>query len=605
LVTAQAQATPDALAITAGNHSLSYGELEDRSTQVAHCLQSFGVGPEILVGICLERSVSMIVLALAVLKAGGAYVPLDPSYPPDRLSFMVEDAKPKVVLTRSALSKRLPKGVWKYLTLDRLPRLTKPGAREFLKGAASPENLAYIIYTSGSTGSPKGVEITHGSLSNLVSWHQRAFNITAADRATLLSSPSFDAAVWEVWPYLTLGASVHLPEDLLRSAPEALRDWLVAQRITIGFVPTPLAERVISLPWPLQPALRILLTGGDMLHRYPPSGLPFHLVNNYGPTECTVVATSGIVPPDDHPAGPPSIGRPIANAQVQILDESQQPVPAGTAGEIYIGGAGLARGYLNQPKLTHERFIPNPRSTNTRDRLYKTGDLARWQPDGQIEFLGRSDDQIKIRGFRIEPNEIIRALNSHPSVEASTVLARKDSMGEWSLVAYLEIRPDMPISASSLREFLRSKVPEYMLPSAFVRMHSLPVTPNDKIDRAALPAPDAANTLRDTLSTAPGSPTEKEVARIVANLLGIEGVGRDDNFFLLGGHSLLGTQLIMHMGEVFGAEISLAYLFDNPTVGGIAAEIDRFTFATQYGQATDEVTAAHGKAGSRGDSLWL
>jgi amino acid adenylation domain-containing protein len=547
----------------------------------------------------------MIILALAVLKAGGAYLPMDPSYPLDRLSFMLEDAKPKVVLTRSTISKRLPKGVWKYLTLEHLPRRANHDAMKFQKAAVLPENLAYIIYTSGSTGTPKGVEITHGSLSNLVSWHQHAFNITGADRATLLSSPSFDAAVWEVWPYLTSGASIHLPDDLLRSAPEALRDWLVARGITIGFVPTPLAERIISLPWPHKPALRILLTGGDMLHRYPPRGLPFHLVNNYGPTECTVVATSGIVPPDDHPAGSPSIGRPIANTRILILDESLKPMPAGTVGELYIGGAGLARGYRNQPKLTQERFIPDPQSTNPQDRLYKTGDLARWLPDGQIEFLGRSDDQIKIRGFRIEPNEIISALNSHPSVEASTVMARQDSTAERRLVAYLDIRPEMPIPASALREFLRSKIPEYMLPSAFVRVHSLPMTPNGKIDRAALPAPDAANTLRDAPSAAPGTPTEKEVARIVAVLLGIEGVGRDDNFFLLGGHSLLGTQLIMRMGEVFDIEISLAFLFDNPTVGGIAAEIDRFTFAAQNAKEMEGVATAHRKAVARGDSLWL
>jgi acyl-CoA synthetase (AMP-forming)/AMP-acid ligase II/acyl carrier protein len=462
------------------------------------------------------------------------------------------------------------------------------------------------------------VQITHDSLLNLVFWHRRAFAVTAADRATQLAGPSFDATVWELWPYLTGGASVYLPDEETRSAPVRLRDWLVAQGITISFLPTALAERVMALEWPPQTALRILLTGADTLHHYPSPDLPFVVVNNYGPTECTVVATSGPVPPTasvtgatpprarsvgaaharaqpsgrahvSGPERPPSIGRPIANTEVYILDDHLQPVPIGVPGELHIGGVGLARGYLNRPALTAEKFIPNPFSAEGGARLYKTGDQACYLPDGQIAFVGRIDDQIKIRGYRIEPNEIVAVLNRHPAVQMSLVVAREDTPGERRLVAYVVPTPGAQPSARALRGFLGTQLPDYMIPTAFVRLEAMPLTANGKVDRAALPAPDAANTSGDGAFVAPRTPVEQRVAGIVAGLLGLEQIGMDDNFFLLGGHSLLGAQIIARVGDTFGVDLPLHILYDAPTVAELAAEIERVVLATLEEMSDDEI----------------
>jgi acyl-coenzyme A synthetase/AMP-(fatty) acid ligase/acyl carrier protein len=445
-----------------------------------------------------------------------------------------------------------------------------------------------VIYTSGSTGQPKGVQITHASLLNLVFWHQRAFAVTAGDRATQVASPGFDAAVWELWPYLTAGASVYFPDEETRIAPEALRDWLVWQRITISFLPTPLAERVMTLEWPATTALRILLTGGDALHRYPSPTLPFTLINNYGPTENTVVATSGPVPAIERPEGPPSIGRPIANTQVYILDERLQPVPSGVPGELHIGGAGLARGYLNHPALTAEKFIPNPFCAVPGTRLYKTGDLACYLPDGQIAFLGRIDEQIKIRGYRIEPGEIVAALDRHPTVQASVVVAREDTPDDKRLVAYIVPTAGSRPTASALRDYLATQVPDYMVPATFVGLDALPLTPNGKVDRAALPAPDATNTVQDDTFTAPRSPLEERLAAIVASLLGLEQVGRDDNFFLLGVHSLLGAQVIARVADTFDVDLPLHALLEAPTVAELAIEIEHLMLAKLEAMSEDE-----------------
>jgi len=437
------------------------------------------------------------------------------------------------------------------------------------------DDLAYVIYTSGSTGQPKGVEIPHGGLLNLVSWHQQAFSVTSADRASHLAGLSFDAAVWELWPYLAVGASIHLVDEFTRKSAELFRDWLAAHGITISFVPTPLAEDLLRVKWPPNTALRIMLTGGDTLHHYPPPSLPFVLVNNYGPAECTVVATSGAVPHERNDGTLPAIGRPIVNHQVYLLDEQLLPVPPGTVGEIYIAGAGLARGYRNRPDLTARKFISDPFSAKPGSRLYKTGDLARLLPDGQISFLCRVDEQIKVRGFRIEPNEIVCALNQHPVVHESLVLARDDSTGVKRLVAYLVLKPDCAVTPKSLRGYLRRRLPEYMLPSAFVRLEAFPLTPNGKIDRAALPAPDPANTLRDNLPAEPPTPTQQRVIEILKALLGHDRIGLRDDFFLLGGHSLLGAQLIFRLRETFRVELALRTVFDAPTVVALAEEIER------------------------------
>jgi len=450
-----------------------------------------------------------------------------------------------------------------------------------------PADLAYVIYTSGSTGSPKGVEITHGSLANLVSWHQQVFSVTPADRASHLAGLGFDAAVWELWPYLACGAGVHLVDDTTRNSPELLQAWLLDQRVTISFVPTPLAERMLFLSWPRETVLRTLLTGGDTLHHYPPSGLPFVFVNNYGPTECTVVATSGPVYPVEHKGSLPAIGSAITNTEIHLLDEELQPVPAGTPGEICIAGASLARGYRNLPNLTAEKFVTN--ASITANRLYRTGDLGRLLRDGNIAFLGRLDDQIKIRGYRIEPNEIISRLNEHPDVQQSLVLAREFAPGDKRLIGYFVPAPGSSPMLGELRDFLSAQLPDFMVPATFVRLDALPLTPNGKVDRGALPAPDDTNTLRDKAFTLPRTDIEKTVGTILADLLGMEQVDVEENFFALGGHSLLGAQLVARVRQTFGIEMPLRVLFEAPTVVGLSAEIEQLLLAKLEAMSEDEV----------------
>jgi acyl-CoA synthetase (AMP-forming)/AMP-acid ligase II/acyl carrier protein len=374
----------------------------------------------------------------------------------------------------------------------------------------------------------------------------------------------------------------------------------LSDEITITFVPTPLAERMMALRWPRTSRLRLVLTGADVLHVYPSHELPFLLVNNYGPTECTVVATSGPVLPNPNPDGLPPIGRPIDNTQIHILDEQLLPVPRGAPGELHIGGAGLARGYHNRPDLTAMKFISNPFSGEPAARLYKTGDLVRCLADGQLAFLGRIDDQLKIRGFRIEPNEIVAVLNEHPDVLASVVVARDIAPDDKQLVAYLLPACGSP-SVAALQNLLRSRLPEYMVPAVFVRLDALPLTPNGKIDRAALPAPNEANTLRDEDLRTPRTLVEARVMEILAPLLRRERISVDDNFFCVGGHSLLGTQLIARLREAFGIELSLRSLFDAPTVSRLSAEIERLLVAKLEPMREDEGErqlrgAAHGHA---------
>jgi len=586
IVSKCASTTPDAVALVASDQLLSYRKLNQRANQLAHYLQALGVRPNILVGICVERSLDLVVGLLGILKAGGAYMPLDPSYPSERLSFMLEDAQAPVLVTQQHLARRLDTQKAHVVCLDTEPIALSEQSTLDPTSTVTIDDLAYIIYTSGSTGRPKGVQITHDGLLNLVFWHQRAFAVTPFDRATQLTSPAFDATGWELWPYLTAGASVYLPDEDTRVSPPALRDWLLKHSVTITFLPTALAESVMTLDWPSTTSLRLLLTGADTLRHYPSPTLPFRLVNNYGPTEATVVATYGHVPPTEHSDGRPSIGRPIANTQTYILDEHLQQVPIGEPGELYIGGVGLARGYLNRPELTNEKFIPHPFSSELGARLYKTGDLARYMPDGQIAFMGRTDHQIKIRGYRVEPDEIMSVLNGHPAVQTSLVVARE--AGEKHLVAYLVLVPGAYVTASSLRETLMTYLPDYMIPAAFVQMDALPLTPNGKVDRAALPAPGVANTIQEEIITAPSTPTEEHVAGIVTALLQLEQVGIDDNFFMLGGHSLLGTQIIARVAETFGIELPLRSLFEVPTVRLLAAEIERLIVARIEAMSDEE-----------------
>ena len=573
MIAARAAENPSAPAVVTGTSVLSYGDLERRANQLAHYLTDLGVGSETIVAICLERSFESIVSALAVLKAGGAYLPVDPKLPIERFNFIMGNARPRVLITRSHAPDEFDSCSLKILDL-RVDANRSMVSVNRNAPATTGDQLAYVIYTSGSTGRPKGVEITIGNLMNLISWHQAEFKITAADRASHLAAVGFDAAVWEVWPYLTAGASLYLPDETTRLSPISLRDWIVRNEITISFLPTTLAESLISLAWPKRTELRFLLTGADTLHRHPPQDLPFELVNNYGPTECTVVATSGQVRGSGC-SDLPTIGRPIANTKVYLLDEDLREVPAGEVGEIFIGGANVGRGYLNSPELTRARFIPDPFRPGSGERVYRTGDLGRRCPDGDIAYVGRVDEQIKIHGYRIEPGEIEAALDRHATIASSVVVARRFDCADARLIAYVTLRNGTTPAATDLRDFLKSSLPEYMVPTLFVRLDSLPLTINGKVDRQALPEPDDENRLIDDVFVAPRTPIEKRIAEILCALFKVKEVGINDNFFLLGGHSLLGAQLLTKIRNGFGIDLPLRAVFDAPTIATLSATIER------------------------------
>ena len=572
-----AEATPEAIAISAGGAKMTYAELADRAMRLAAYLKELGAGLETPVGICLERSFDFVVSSLAVLAAGAAYLPLDPSWPDARLEKILSDAQAQLIISRGALAARVEGMTPQTIDLARADRAI--GDAPPLTGPVTVkrENLAYIIYTSGSTGEPKGVEVTHGNLLNLIFWHRRAFGITSRDRASHLAGVGFDAAGWEVWPHLTAGATVLPADEQVRTSADLLENWLVKEHITIAFVPTIMAESMLGHAWPAATSLRYFLTGGEALHRHPAPGLPFTVVNNYGPTECTVVATSGVLKAPEGTEGheaAPTIGKPIAHTQIRILDEAGEPVGAGQVGEIYIGGTSVARGYRNNPQLTVERFVPDPSNPTPGGRMYRTGDLGCFLPDGQIAFRGRVDSQEQIHGHRVEPDEVVCALNRHAAVAASAVIAQSHGCAK-SLVAYVVPRDSTAPSASGLREFLAATLPHYMIPATFVRIPALPFTSSGKLDRRALPEPSAANRIEDGGYRAPSTPTEEGLVQILAELLEVERVGADDNFFLLGFHSLLATQVAVRVHERFGIQLGLRHLFEAKTVTRLAAELDR------------------------------
>jgi len=565
LVEEQAALAPEHLAVQMGETALTYGELNKRANQLAHYLKAQGVSVGDLVGICMERSPEMLVGQLAVLKAGGAYVSMDPAYPQDRLAYLVENSQVKVLLTQERLLANLPQHDAANIFVD-------AGWMEIAKQSAENpihvvtlDHLAYVIYTSGSTGMPKGVQVAHGNLLNLVNWHHEAYETTAQDRGTVLAGPAFDASVWEIWSHLTAGASLFIPDEETRVMPAKLRDWLIEQAITNTFLPTPLAESLLLLEWPAEAPLRYLSSGGDRLHHRPAATVPFAVVNLYGPTECTVITTAGIVEVEGTTDVAPSIGRPIANMQVYVLDQHQQLVPVGVPGELYISGAGLSKGYLNRPDLTEKSFVPHPFSSDPEARLYRTGDLVRYLPDGNIDFIGRIDNQVKIRGFRIELGEIESVLEQHPAVQLAVATTQDDPAGTKRLVAYVVADAE----ADELKRHLKGKLPDYMVPSLIVTMDSLPLTANGKIDRKRLPEPEASWWTSQEY-VAPRGPLEELVANVWAEILQVERVGAYDNFFDLGGHSLLATRAVSRMREMIGVEVPLRGLFEHTTVAEFA-----------------------------------
>lgn len=553
-------------AVVEGDRAIRYGELNSRANRVAHYLREQGAGAEWKIGIAMGRSIEFVVAALGVLKSGAAYVPLDPGYPEAKRKSIAEDAGLRVILT-SGNTEALT-ATAKSVALDDAEIGEQPDTEPAL-AAADPQQLAYVIYTSGSTGASKGVEVTRANLRHLVEWHNARFGVTAEDRATLIANVGFDAAVWEMWPYLAAGATLHIPSPELIRDPEALQEWVASHGITVMFAPTLLAEVLIALDWTPDASLRTLLTGGDALRSWPRADLPFRLVNNYGPAECTVVSTSGEVPAGDAGQKPPSIGKAIAGARVFLLDDSLNEVPTGSSGEICIAGNGVARGYLNQPELTAQRFVTLPDGT----RVYRSGDLGRLNGDGSIQFLGRMDEQVKVRGYRIECGEIEAALTSLDEVRTCAVVLREQRGGHKGLTAFVVPQPGAELSRDALREGLRSLLAEYMIPEQFVRIDALPISENGKIDRRKLPEVTDATIIRS--HEAPATPVEMELMEILTKLLKIDQIERRDDFFLMGGHSFAAAQLIARIRNHFGVELSLRAVFENPTPAGMAQQIEQ------------------------------
>ncbi|MDH0732055.1 non-ribosomal peptide synthase/polyketide synthase [Pseudomonas sichuanensis] len=563
LVEAQAARTPDATALTQAGVTLSYGELNLRANRLAHRLIARGVQRGDRVALCLPRSLERVISLLAVLKAGAAYVPVDPSYPAERIAYLLSDSAPALLLAESSLG-GLPGDV---------PRLDLDAAAAWHSSDSNPQvtgldaqALAYVVYTSGSTGLPKGVMIEHQTLANLVHWHCQAFALRTGERTSSVAGFGFDAMAWEVWPALCAGATLHLPPAPIGNEHvDELLDWWLQQPLTVSFLPTPVAEQALRRERQ-HPTLRTLLIGGDRLRQFDRDP-GFDLVNNYGPTETTVVATSGKV----LPGAALHIGQPIANTRVYVLDEHRQPVPIGVTGELYIGGAQIARGYFNRPELTAERFLDDPFSRKPGARMYRSGDLVRWNADGTLDYLGRNDDQVKVRGVRVELGEIEAALQAQPGIDDAVVLVRDERLLAW-------FTETAPVQLDSLRQALQVSLPAHMLPQALIRLAQLPLTSHGKLDRRALPEPDTADLISHGYA-APQGQTETIMAAIWAEVLGVERVGRHDNFFELGGHSLLAVTLIERLRQQ-GLQTDVRVLFGQPTVAALAAALGNARLVT-------------------------
>ena len=576
LVEAQVRSTPNAVAVELEGTRLRYAELNCKANQLAHWLRRRGVGRDVRVGVCMERSLELVVALLAVLKAGGAYVPLDPGYPAERLAFMIDDARVPVLLTQQRLCGRIPDNAAEMLSVDTATEQLEREPGEDLPAVNGPADLAYVIYTSGSTGKPKGAMNVHRGLVNRLLWMQSAYAFDARDCFLQKTPFSFDVSVWEFFSPLLAGARLLLARPDGHRDPEYLARLIEDRGVTVvHFVASMLRTFVDHIDAGRCRGLRHVITSGEAVkpeteERYfAKLDAPLH--NLYGPTEASIDVTSWDCERDRRRRTVP-IGRPIANTQMYVLDERMKPVPVGVTGEIHIGGVGVARGYWNRPELTAERFVRDPFSPDPEARLYKTGDLGRWLPEGALECLGRMDDQVKVRGFRIELGEVEAALAEHPQVRDVVVVARPDERNDTQLVAYVVADAATASLSTDLREYSKTRLPEYMVPSAFVPLDRLPLLPNGKKDRRALPAPPR---LASAEFVAPRSPLEEEVCSIVRDVLGVENVGVHSSFFELGGHSLLLTQLANRLRARFEVELPLAELFENATVAGMALAVTK------------------------------
>ena len=573
LLEAQARRTPQATAVEFCGRSLTYEELDSRANQLAHLLQQHGVRRETLVGLCVERSIEMLVALLGILKAGGAYVPLDPAYPRDRIQHVLEDAHIELLITQADLLSQMPSTAAKTICLDPEWKALAGQSGDPVAAEVGAENLAYVIYTSGSTGKPKGVQLEHRSLVNFLCSMQREPGFTQDDILVAVTTLSFDIAGLEMFlPLLSGGRVVIAPREATYDG-RLLAELIDKSKATV-MQATPATWRLLfESGWRGNRQLKILV-GGEAL----PAELAQELVtrcgpvwNMYGPTETTIWSSVYRVQGDEGRILP--IGRPIANTTFYILDGERQPVAVGAEGELYIGGDGLARGYFERPELTAEKFVVDPFRGRPQARMYRTGDLARFREDGNVEYLGRLDHQVKIRGFRIELGEIEAVLDQHADVLRSVVVAREEQSGDKRLVAYVVCNTESTVSSAELREHARKQLPDYMIPAAIVQLATLPLTPNGKVDRKALPAPKATDFAADVNYVAPRNPVEAKLAGLWEETLGIHPIGVETSFFDLGGRSLLAAQLFTRISRAFGRDLPLATLFRAPTIEKLAAEL--------------------------------
>ena len=570
---------PDNTAVVFGDEQLTYRQLNERSNRLARYLQGKGVKKEMPVPVCIERSIEIITAMLGILKAGGAYVPVDPEYPEERIKFILEDTAGLIIISSKESKNKLPASEdLVVIEIDGDRSAINKQSDENLQTSVESNNLVYVIYTSGSTGKPKGVMIEHKGLVNLIEWHNREYKVSSMSRATQMAGTGFDAFGWEVWPYLSAGATLFIVDDSKRLSPCELTEFFNINGITHSFISTALADEFVNVSRGNLTSLEYLLTGGDKLSAVDTEELRYNVINNYGPTENTVVTTNYELSKKNNYASPP-IGKPISNTLIYIVNRHSQLMPLGTAGEICITGAGLARGYINHPDLTSAKFISNAFIDEPAVSMYKTGDLGRWLSDGNIEYLGRIDEQVKIRGYRIELGEIESVLQESRLVNQSVVIAKEDEQGNKRLVAYIvEDAFDKEAAVS----YLRDRLPEYMVPALWVELESLPLTSNGKIDKKALPDPNASELLRNEY-VAPRNETEEKLATIWKDLLRVERVGINDNFFELGGDSIITIQVVSRARRL-GFELKPKDIFIHQTIGSLSASMSERPSAAVMGE---------------------